>query len=171
MAAEKIKDKQITRADRSKKIRSKKTQLIIDTAIEHPTLTTREIGAIANCSHVNVVNTLQRYGIDHGQLQDFKAHRADVIAGLQHRLLVSVTDADIQKAPLGSRILAAAQLYDKERLERGQSTSNINYLDVSKRLEELQARKAKLLANSPDVIDAELSTDSQIGDNVVDSST
>lgn len=144
MAAETIKSKQITKTAKNHRPRTPKTELIIKTAQEHPDLTTREIGAIADCTHVNVINTLHRYNIDHAQMSDYKANRADVLAGLQHRLLVSITDADINKTPVGSRVLAVAQMYDKERLERGQSTNNISYLDESKRLAALKAERETL---------------------------
>lgn len=101
-----------------------KQQLILKTKQEHPDLSTRQIAAIADTGHTHVLATLKRYGINQAHVRDFQKHRADILAGLQHRLLVSVTDEDIKKTPLGSRILAAAQMYDKERLERGQSTSN-----------------------------------------------
>jgi hypothetical protein len=145
MAAEKIKKEQITKRTGKRTPRTTKTELIIKTATEHPDLTTREIGAIADCSHVNVITTLRRYGVDHAHLEDYRSNRADILSGLQHRLLVSITDADINKTPVGSRVLAVAQLYDKERLERGQSTSNISYLDVSKRLQALVEQKKVLL--------------------------
>jgi hypothetical protein len=123
MAAEKIKAQTITKPT---KPRSRKTELIIKTATEHPDLTTREIGAIADCTHVNVIETLRRYHVNQQHLKTYKSNRADIIAGMQSRLLASVTDADIKKAPLGSRIMAAGILYDKERLERGQSTANVS---------------------------------------------
>ena len=86
------------------------------------------------------MRTLARYGIEKGQVEEYKAHRADVFAGIQHRLLASCTDEDIKKAPMGSRVLAAAQLYDKERLELDKSTSNIGVLvDVIKRIQEQEA--------------------------------
>ena len=101
---------------------------IIRVAIQNPGLSTREIGALADCSHVNVINTLRVYGVDKGQMEEYKNHRADILAGLQGRLLASVTDEDVKKSPLGSRVLAACQLYDKERLERGESTVNLSQL-------------------------------------------
>jgi hypothetical protein len=125
MTAEKIKKNQLTKPNKPGRPKNPRTALIVKTATEHPDLTTREIGAIANCSHVNVVETLKRYGINKQDVDNYKTHRADIIAGLQHRLLKSVTDEDIKKAPLGSRILAAAQLYDKERLETGKTTGNL----------------------------------------------
>lgn len=105
-----------------------KQQVIIKTKTEHPDLTTRQIAAIANTDHTHVIKTLERYGTDQRDVEAYKKNRPNILAGLQHRLLVSVTDEDIKKAPLGSRILAAAQLYDKERLETGQSTTNISTL-------------------------------------------
>jgi hypothetical protein len=82
---------------------------------------------IANRLHIprqTVHHALKRYGIEPNRLDSFKKHRADVFADLQDRILSSVTTEDIQKTPAIQRITGAAILYDKERLERGQSTSN-----------------------------------------------
>lgn len=138
MTAESIKPNTITKTTK-RKPRTPKTELIIKTAQEHPDLTTRQIGAIADCSHVNVITTLKRYGIDHNQLAAYKSNRADIFAGLQHRLISSITDEDLQKAPMGSRILAACQIYDKERIETGKSTNNIAVLhDTVSKVKEMQ---------------------------------
>lgn len=53
----------------------------------------------------------------------FKEKRADILSNMQLRLLQSIDHADIKKAPMGSRVLAACQLYDKERTERGLTNS------------------------------------------------
>ena len=105
-----------------------KQQRILNVAAEHPELSTREIAKIADTDHTHVSKTLQRYQVDAGNVADYKSGRADILAGIQHRLLSSITDEDIKKAPIGTRILATAQLYDKERLERGKSTSNHSIL-------------------------------------------
>jgi hypothetical protein len=104
---------------------TKRQKRILDTYKEHPDLTVREIGAIADVTHGYVVQTLKRYGIEKLRVDAFKQYRGDIFAGMQDRLLSSVTNEDIKKAPLGSRVLAAAQLYDKERLERDLSTTNL----------------------------------------------
>ena len=96
-----------------------KQERILNTKQDHPELTTREIAAICDTGHSHVIATFQRYHVDQVHIGEFKSHRADIFAGLQHRLLQSVTDTDIKKAPMGSRVLAAAQLYDKEQIERG----------------------------------------------------
>jgi hypothetical protein len=105
-----------------------KTKTIIKAKQEHPDLTTREIAKMVDCDHSNVVRTLQRYGIDQQATEDFKARRADVFAGLQERILKSITDEAIQKTPAIQLVTAASILYDKERLERGESTSNVSVL-------------------------------------------
>ena len=51
-------------------------------------------------------------------------HRADILAHLQLKLLSFIDDEKLKRTPVGSLVLAACQLYDKERLERGQSTAN-----------------------------------------------
>jgi hypothetical protein len=112
---------------------------ILATVTTKPGLTTREVAAICETDHSYVVQVMQRYGITNNNVHDYKANRADILAGMQHRLLASITDGDIQKSPLGSRVLAAAQLYDKERLERGQSTDNVNVLVAG--LKEMQAAR------------------------------
>jgi hypothetical protein len=101
-----------------------RTKKIIELKTNNPNLSTTQIGKMVDCSHVNVVHVLQRYGIIQQEVTDFTNNRANVLAGLQHRLLNSVTDEDIKKAPLGTRVLAAAQLYDKERIERGLSNGD-----------------------------------------------
>lgn len=102
-----------------------KQHAIIKAASKHQDLSTRAIGKLAGADHSTVVRTLAAYGINKDEAEAYKHYRADILAGLQHRLLSSCTDDDIKKAPMGSRVLAAAQLYDKERLERGQSTENV----------------------------------------------
>jgi hypothetical protein len=105
--------------------RSPRRKKIIELKKQNPALSTSEIGKLVDCSHVNVIHVLRRYGLAKQEVNEYKDNRADILAGLQHRLIQSITTEDIKKAPLGSRVLAAAQLYDKERLEVGKTTSNI----------------------------------------------
>jgi predicted DNA-binding protein YlxM (UPF0122 family) len=98
---------------------------ILEVSQAHTDLTLREVAAICDTSHSHVIATLQRYGIQRKAVEDFKKHRADILAGMQHRLLVSMTDEDIKRMPGGSRVLAAAQLFDKERLQNDLSSFNV----------------------------------------------
>ena len=88
-------------------------------------MTTREIGKLVGCTHSNVVKRLQSISDDIDTLDSYKLHRADILAFNGRKLLNHITDDKLQKAPVGTLVLAACQLYDKERLERGQSTHNL----------------------------------------------
>jgi len=102
-----------------------KQAVILQTKQEHPDLTTREIAKIADTDHTHVIKTLQRYGIDRVHVNRYKSHRADILAGMQEKLMNSITKADIKKAPMRDKVVSVGILYDKERLERDLSTANV----------------------------------------------
>jgi len=130
------KDKSALQAPNTPKIRSERTQKILEIKQANPNLTTRQIGELTDCDHSHVVRVLQRHNLEMQRIIEFKENRADIFAGLQDRLLSSITEDEIKKAPVGSRILGACQIYDKERIERGLSTENVSYhvvtQDISK---------------------------------------
>ena len=130
MAAEKIKK------DKSKQLTeiTPKQRQIINLHNQHPNASGREIARLAKADPSYTIDILQRYGLIEQSISDYKTHRADILAGLQHRIISSITDEDIQKAPMGSRVLAAAQLYDKERLERGQGSGDKPMLVIIQRV-------------------------------------
>lgn len=82
----------------------------------------REIEAITGI-HKDVVNRRIRYLLPDEDTKTYINNRADIFAKMQQNILQSIDDADIKKAPFGSRILAACQIYDKERTERGLTNS------------------------------------------------
>jgi hypothetical protein len=84
-----------------------------------------QIAKIVGCSKVNVSLRLKYAGYDQGEIKIYKKNRANIFAWMQDKLLSSITEDDIKKTPVGSRILGVAQLYDKERLETDQSSANI----------------------------------------------
>ena len=93
MAAEKIKKKQINTA---------KQELIIAAKTDNPNLGVTAIAEMCDTSHSYVTEVLQRYNISKVNLDDFKTYRADILTGLQARLLSSITAEEIQKAIFGS---------------------------------------------------------------------
>ena len=71
----------------------------------------------------------------------YRSKRGDILAEMQRKILDSIDYHDIKKSPLGSRIVSAGILYDKERLERGLPTSILSSLsddELDKRLESLR---------------------------------
>lgn len=78
-----------------------------------------------NVSRQAVSQMLKRYAIDDNLLESFKRDRADIFAGIQLSVANSLTDADIKKASVRDKTILLGTLYDKERLERDLSTSNV----------------------------------------------
>lgn len=109
-------------------------------AIERGEITPTEAAKKYGCNRANVYHILDRYGVDRSRLDSYKSSRADVLAdlgfratGLLHGLIKKaasekVLDA-LQPGQMGGLIAATTTLlgvvYDKERLERGQSTANV----------------------------------------------
>lgn len=118
----------VTQITQNRTRKNSKAPRIVEIATEHPDLMPTEIGQMVGCSHVNVINTLKRYGIDQRETEDYKNHRADILAGIQTRLLKSITEVDIKSMPVGQRLMGYGILFDKERLERNQSTGNFSVI-------------------------------------------
>lgn len=102
-----------------------KAKAIIEIKQKHPTLTSREVGELVKCDHSHVVKVLARWGIEQSKNEEYKENRADILAGVGRKILATITDADIKKASLNQKVVSYGILYDKERLERGESTENI----------------------------------------------
>ena len=64
-------------------------------------------------------------------VEDFKENRPDIFASLQQEMLKHITPDKIKKASIQQLITAAAILYDKERLARGESTENVAVLNAN----------------------------------------
>ncbi len=115
-----------------------KVQQILTLATTTPALPS-EIARSLNTTDQNVSYTLQRYGISPNRLKSFKNNRADILAAWQMKLLSYIDIEKLKKAPAGTLVLAACQLYDKERLERGESTENSSI--IVKMIQQDQARR------------------------------
>jgi hypothetical protein len=97
-----------------------------------------EIAQLQNVNHSTVFRFMQRMKPERQALEHFKTHRADVLARLQaksldaqERILDSLNDGVIQALTASQKSSFLMSLnaqhgtsFDKERLERGQSTSN-----------------------------------------------
>ena len=115
-------------------------------------LTYEEIAKVVGCHTSNVSVRLRRVDYELNGLKAFKGVKADMLALHQRRLLSSITPEEIKSAPLGTRVLAACQLYDKERLERGQSTSNV--LSITAMIDIIEASEVSPPAPAPTEIES-----------------
>lgn len=109
---------------------------------KNPLLSQADLARINNTTRQSINQLLIRHGVDIDTLQSYKESRADIFAGKQEMVLRNIDEAAVKKmldkAPMAAVNLYGV-LYDKERLERGQSTSN-----------EALLIKAIIAADSPD---------------------
>ena len=83
-------------------------------------------------------------------LREYQENKADIFDALQKRIMSSITEADIAKAPLMARVTAGAILEDKARVIRGQATG----INVTVLMDAIDAIRSKPAA-AP-VIDAKV---------------
>ena len=113
-------------------------------------LTYEEIGKRVGLSKWSVWQRFKTAGYMSEHLQAYKDSRADVLAYYQQQILSSLSEADLKKASLQVKIMAFGILYDKERLERGQSTSNISA--ITSIIQAVHDRKPQPIVVSDDPI-------------------
>ena len=103
-----------------------------------------EIGKILGCTKQNISQRLQPLLNEVDNLKSFKENKADILAVQQARLLNHLTTEDIKKSSAYQKVGMFSVLHNQERLERGESTANIAYADLSGKLEEVQAKRKAL---------------------------
>jgi hypothetical protein len=134
-----------------------KARKIVALAV-HSNAPPTDIAAIVKTSRQNVHQTLKRYGIDTKDLESYKDRRAEILTGIQAKLLKSVDDTVIQKASLNNIAYAFSQFHNAERLETGQTTGNIGVgIALS---EPMQAAVERIITRStpvdnPQIIDVD----------------
>lgn len=81
---------------------------------------------ICGVSRQAVDSLAKRHGLDPEAVAHFRKHKGAIMDAMQARLIGSITDTDIAKMAPRDRVLAFGVLFDKSRLEKGESTSNIS---------------------------------------------
>ena len=110
----------------------------LDLKVNHD-LSYAQIAAIQGVSPQAIHKRLKHL-IPGEEVQSFRENRADILSGLQVKLLSQVDDARLKKLSIRDAVVSAAVLYDKERLERGMSTANLASLTSD--IAAIRARKA-----------------------------
>ncbi len=98
-------------------------ELLVDMYVRKK-MNVTEIAKALNLTHGTVSLRLSNAGVP--SLDQFKANRSDIIALKQANILNSFNEIDIKKMQPRDKIVSFGILYDKERLERGLSTSNVS---------------------------------------------
>ena len=106
-------------------------------------LTMEQISAILKCSVANVSKRLKGFAPVRVKIDRYKRHRADLLTLTQATIHDSISPEVIAEAPLLQRTTALGIMYDKERMERGLSTSNVDiHTDIRNSIERVEAIRA-----------------------------
>ena len=99
-----------------------------------------KIGKLVGCHKSNVLRRLNQFKGEIEGLDSFKENKADILSIFQSKIINNITPSDIKNASLLQKTTAVCQLYDKERLELGKSTSNLAVQSVATDLQALLDR-------------------------------
>lgn len=104
-------------------------ETIVKLKEKYPNISAKNLGKLVGISPQAVIQMFGRHGINFktGQvtaLEEYKINRADIFAVKQIECLEHIDHARLKKASARDLAIVLGTLYDKERLERGQSTNN-----------------------------------------------
>ncbi len=106
--------------------------------LAHKGLTDEQVASIIGCDRSNVSRRLQPYRDKLAVLDKHKQYRADILCLKGMSMLENITPAKLKKASARDLTTNYGILFDKERLERGQATSHVAYMDITKGLQEIE---------------------------------
>ncbi len=108
-------------------------------------LSTRQIeSVISNLDHASIARRLRKL-TPRRTTQIYREVRADVLAERQRQILMlSATPGARNGRDQRDYATAYGVYYDKERLERGQATENIGYLDYNRAFEQINTERRRL---------------------------
>lgn len=109
-------------------------------------LTHAQIGQMVGCSAANVTARFGKVGYTPERLKAYKLHRADIFTEKQRQIMDAISPAKLEKSTAYQLVGMGGILYDKERLERGESTQNIAYADMAKNGQDINSEIATLKA-------------------------
>lgn len=108
-----------------------------------------EIADQLGCTKQGVQQALSRFNsliADPDEVEAFEEQKPQILSSLEFKLLQKFVDEDtLQKASLNNAAYAYSQIFNANRLTRGQSTENINIAKLDIDLEQLRKRKSELL--------------------------
>ena len=92
---------------------------------------TSTIAKIRGVTPSAVSHVLSRYNINQKLLDDYKNNKTDIIEGVSMRYIDHLANAKLKDISPSQAVMVYGTLYDKVRLEKGQSSINIAYRDMS----------------------------------------
>ena len=111
-------------------------------------LTDAQIAVQFDCSRQAVQQALKRFNkilLPASELQAYQDKKAGILESVEATLVCDLVDKERrQKASLNNTAYALSQVANMTRLEKGLTTSNIAYVDMTSSLEEIQQRRKQL---------------------------
>jgi len=107
-------------------------------------MTPDEIAKCHGCSPAGVRGALRRNGVDIRALRHWQERKADVLSHVQMRIVGAMTTGKIEGASLRDQATTFNILHNAERLERGQSTSNVSLQALLENAAEMDKQIAAL---------------------------
>ena len=102
-----------------------KTRAIIALAKRKPELSQRELAKELKVSRNTVSKALDKVSDYKGEIELFRKQRGDILDDKQRLILDAINSKKVGEAKLRDLAVAAGILFDKNRLERNLSSSNI----------------------------------------------
>lgn len=106
--------------------------------------TTKQIARQYGYTTTGIEQKCRRYGFNIRTLRAYQAQKADLLAFKQSQIMEAMGPDKIAAASLRDQATAFNILHNAERLERGQSTANVDFHALSMQLSELEAEELKL---------------------------
>mgnify|MGYP001565151747 FL=1 len=137
-------DTQIPAPSPTAKFRPKNTpyELIYD--YRKRGLTMPQIAQLCHVHESAIYRMIERHG-DVEDVERWKTHRADIMSAKQRELLSHITPDRIKKMNPRDMVVSFGILYDKERLERGLSTDNVDVHVLETSHNDLSAQRDAIL--------------------------
>ena len=111
-------------------------------------LTDAQIAVQFDCSRQAVQQALKRFNkilLPASELQAYQDKKAGILESVEATLVCDLVDTKRrQKASLNNTAYALSQVANMTRLEKGLTTSNVAYVDMTSSLEEIQQRRKQL---------------------------
>ena len=111
-------------------------------------LTDAQIAKHFDCTRQSVQRALKRFNkilLPASELQAYQEKKAGILESVEATLVCDLADTERRrKASLNNTAYALSQVANMTRLEKGLSTSNVAYVDMSNSLEEIQQQRKQL---------------------------
>ena len=111
-------------------------------------LTDTQIAKQFSCTTGVVQRALKRFNkilLPARELQAYQEKKAGILESVEATLVCDLIDGEKRKkASLNNTAYALAQVANMTRLEKGLTTSNVAYVDMTSSLEEIQQRRKQL---------------------------